>query len=244
MNKNVIVIRVNPAAAFWAFAMVAFALYLNATFTYLNMARVNHRPRAVKTLHFEDTIAQEIVNLNKQAIIDTPDVIPAYRPTKSGRIAKEKGGMNEAIASAVKAKSEKNVRHFTEEEYVLGAIVLHGEAGAIPSITEQSGVLWTIWNRVLDDLYPNDIKSVVTQEGQFDGYTINGVYTKKDYDLAVDVFERGWREAHGESSESVGRTLPKDYLYFYGDGKHNYFVKQFGQDPYVWGSQFISPYEN
>lgn len=136
--------------------------------------------------------------------------------------------------------------HFPESTYVAGAIMVNGEAGGVSSITERSGCLWIACNRVMSDdpYYPDDLESVIAQIGAFDGYNPNGTYTEADYRLAVDVFERFWREQNGESSVSVGRSIPADYLYFWGDGDHNYFTKSQGGAPYVWGSMFISPYIN
>lgn len=143
-------------------------------------------------------------------------------------------------------KEAKLIKHFPESTYIKGAIMLYGEAGGVDSIVERSGCLWIACNRVLSDnpFFPNDLESVIEQESQFDGYTIDGTYTKADYDLAVDVFERFYREQNGEPSDEVGRTIPVDYLFFIGDGEHNYFSKTQNGTPYVWGSMFVSPYKN
>ena len=137
------------------------------------------------------------------------------------------------------------VKHFPESTYIKGAIMMHGEAGGIPSQTEQSGPLWVACNRVDSDdpFFPDDLESVIEQKWQFDGYTPGGTYTQAEYELAVDVFERWYREKHGESAESVGRTLPSEYIYFTGDGVHNYFRKTQKGSIYVWGSVLPSPYE-
>lgn len=137
-------------------------------------------------------------------------------------------------------------KHYPESTYIKGAIMVHGEAGGVPSITRRSGCLWIVCNRVIseDPFFPDDLEAVIEQKSQFDGYTPGNTYTQADYDLAVDVFERFWREQNGESSVTVGRTIPTDYLYFTGDGKENHFTKvQYGT-PYVWGSMFVSPYKN
>lgn len=137
-------------------------------------------------------------------------------------------------------------KHYPESTYIKGAIMLNGEAGGVESITERSGPLWTVCNRELSDdpFYAKGLEAIIEQEWQFTGYKPDGKYTQADYDLAVDVFERFYREQHGESSEAVGRTLPQDYLFFTGDGEHNYFTKVQNGTPYVWGSVYVSPYKN
>ena len=135
------------------------------------------------------------------------------------------------------------VKHFPESTYIKGAIMLHGEAGGIKSLTEQSGPLWVACNRVdsSDPFFPDNLEAVIEQAWQFDGYTPGGEYTEAEYELAIDVFERWYREKNGEVN--VGRTLPIEYIYFTGDGKHNYFRKTQTGSIYVWGSQLVSPYE-
>lgn len=144
------------------------------------------------------------------------------------------------------ASSEEEIKHFPESTYIKGAIMLTGEAGGVKSLTEQSGCLWVACNRVdsNDPFFPDDLESVIEQACQFNGYTPNGTYTIECYNLTVDVFERWYREKHGETAVSVGRSLPIDYLYFTGDGEHNYFRKTQDGAIYVWGSQLVSPYKN
>ena len=57
---------------------------------------------------------------------------------------------------------------------------------------------------------------------------------------ALDVIERWLDEKDGETE--VGRVLPREYLFFTGDGKHNHFRTEWdgGQ---VWDWSLQSPYE-
>lgn len=151
---------------------------------------------------------------------------------------------NEKTEKKQAKKTNEIVKHFPESTYIKGAIMLTGEAGGIPSLTEQSGCLWIACNRVDSEnpFFPDELEAVIEQKWQFDGYTPGGEYYEECYNLAVDVFERWYCEKQGE--ESVGRTLPTNYLFFTGDGVHNYFtIDQYGE-PYVWGSELKSPYKN
>ena len=135
--------------------------------------------------------------------------------------------------------------HYDVETYITTAKMVHGEAGGVTSMTERSECIWTACNRVLNPKYPDTIIAVITQRGQFEGYSPSNTYTEADYELAVDVLERFYREQHGESALEVGRTLPADYYYFYGDGKHNYFTQRPGGRAYTIGSDgLVSPYMN
>lgn len=132
-------------------------------------------------------------------------------------------------------------KYYTENDVIMVAILITGEAGSVPSDTEKSGVAWTVANRVDSPKYPGSISAVVTQRSQFAGYrAANGHYNEDSYRIARDVLERWNREKNGETN--VGRTLPKEYLYFNGDGVHNYFTKTVdSSNYYVWSE---TPYQN
>lgn len=110
-----------------------------------------------------------------------------------------------------------------EAEYI--AKTVWGEARGC-SVEEQEQVIWCILNRVDSDIpyFPDDIISVITQPSQFHGYSPNHPVTDEHYELALDVMARHEAEKRGEES---GRNLPIEYVYFYGDGKHNHFREEY-----------------
>ena len=127
----------------------------------------------------------------------------------------------------------------TEATYI--AKTIWGEARGCSKM-EQAAVAWCILNRVDSDLpyIPNNIREVVTQKDQFHGYSKDFPVDDDIYNLAVDVIERWQREKLGE--ENVGRVLPKEYLYFYGDGKRNHFTVDW-KDKATWDWSLENPYE-
>lgn len=50
-------------------------------------------------------------------------------------------------------------------------------------------------------------------------------------------------DAERTGIESVGRVLPREYLYFSGDGTHNYFTVSYNDDN-VWDWSLYSPYRD
>lgn len=116
------------------------------------------------------------------------------------------------------------------------ANVAWGEARGC-SVTEQAAVMWCVLNRVDSPLYPGSVGEVVTQRAQFHGYSESNPITPELLQLANDVLTY-WSE--GDDS---GRVLPKEYLYFIGDGKHNYFYKTWGGNATAWDWSLPSPYE-
>lgn len=117
-----------------------------------------------------------------------------------------------------------------------------GEARGCTTM-HQAATMWCVLNRVdsSDPFYPDDIIGVTTQHQQFHGYNSDHPLTAELYDLALDVLERWQREKDGETG--VGRVLPKEYLWFSGDGTVNTFRDGY-QWPYnTWDWGLENPYE-
>lgn len=127
---------------------------------------------------------------------------------------------------------------YTNPEAIYIAKTLYGEAGFLDEY-ERSLVAWCILNRVDEGLGGNTVGEVVSAPRQFDGYSSTNPVTQENYDLAVDVLERWEAEKNGE--EDVGRTLPAEYDYFVGDGKHNYFRDEFlsNESTYKFGTEGV-----
>lgn len=94
-----------------------------------------------------------------------------------------------------------------------------GEAGGC-SHTEIAATFWNVLNRY-DANYAKSIYGVVTASGQYHGYKTHHPVRDDIYELCIDVIARWVAEKEGVSE--VGRILPSDYFWFYGDGKHNHY---------------------
>lgn len=133
-------------------------------------------------------------------------------------------------------------RQYTSTDAMMMARVMFLEARGIQSKTEIACVGWTILNRV--DAGYGSISAVITAPNQF-AYSASASTTSDyGYDLialATDVLDRWSREKAGQSN--VGRVLPKGYLWYAGDGKHNYFRNQY-QGGTRWTYSLPSPYES
>lgn len=125
------------------------------------------------------------------------------------------------------------------------AKTVYGEARGCSKV-EQAAVIWCILNRV-DSGYSKtgnpstDIIRVVTQPYQFVGYRAGNPVTDDIYNLTIDVLTRWVREKNGETE--VGRVLPKEYLYFHGDGVRNHFRNAYrGGNRWDW--RLENPYDD
>lgn len=112
-----------------------------------------------------------------------------------------------------------------------------GEAGGIPDTAERAAVAWCILNRV--DEWNASIRAIVTAPDQFHGYLQEGDCPQEHIDLAEDVLARWAAEKAG--ADDVGRVLPAEYLYFWGDGEQNHFRTHWKGNDY-WDWSMTSPY--
>lgn len=151
--------------------------------------------------------------------------------------------VNSNVKAALDVKAEEIYleEHVRHEDVVTLAKLVYGEAGGVPSTTEQSAVIWCVLNRVDAGIFGDSIYSVVTSPYQFTGYRESNPVTDELYNLSEDVLERWYLEKAGY--EDVGRTLPKDYLYFHGSGGHNHF-RQGYRDSVYWDWSLPSPYDD
>ena len=150
--------------------------------------------------------------------------------------------------------SSENICTSTEENYIveehvvtvdiyttevdLLAKTVYGEARGLNAL-EQSAVVWCILNRV--DAYNSTIVDVVTAPNQFHGYNYDYPVTDEIKALVEDVLVRWQMEKL--CIGDVGRTLPKDYMWFHGDGRHNYFRNAYSGNYTTWDWSLGNPYD-
>jgi len=131
------------------------------------------------------------------------------------------------------------VKSWTDEELVVLAKMLWGEARGIKSKTEQAACVWCVLNRV--DQENGTIIDITTAPYQFAGYVKSNPVDNDLKALCEDVVSRWYAEKDGETN--VGRILPSDYLWFTGDGSRNYFYNAY-ENGTVWDWSLPSPYES
>lgn len=164
--------------------------------------------------------------------VETPMPTPAResRPNHDGFVS--------SLDARVQVEGERPVPELaTDYEVELIARTIWGEAGGCYDADHRAAVAWCILNRV--DAWGQSIEEVVTSEGQFHGYIWWGECPEEHLELAEDVVSRWEREQNGE--EDVGRVLPSDFLWFYGDGSHNHFRNSF-LGGWTWDWSAESPY--
>lgn len=126
----------------------------------------------------------------------------------------------------------------TDEELTILAKIVYREARGIGDKTHQAAVIWCILNRVDNGYWGNTISEVATYPKAF-AWVPDTPVEPELLLLAADVCER-WNLEKAGASE-VGRVLPREYLYFTGNGKLNHFTTEW-KGTRVWDWSLESPY--
>lgn len=118
------------------------------------------------------------------------------------------------------------------------AKVLYREARGVEDKAQIAAVGWCILNRVDSPNHPNTIVEVITEPEQF-AWEYETPIEPELLRLSKDILMRWYLEKQGY--KKIGRTLPKDYCFFVGDGEYNYFRNSFETEK-VWNWSYPSPY--
>lgn len=184
-----------------------------------------------------------------EEVVNVVSIVPTLKPAKADAASEPLCMIEEPIEEVVEPEQEPTVEeklselptaNVYSEEAVYLAKTIWGEGRGL-SDTEKAAIVWCILNRVDDNRFPDNIIDVITAKNQFHGYKEHFPVEDELYDLAVDILGRWELEKAGH--ENVGRVLPQNYLYFHGDGKHNYFRTDYRSKDY-WDWSLESPYED
>lgn len=155
---------------------------------------------------------------------DTPDWVKELPKTVAERPRYEVEAKAAAAVTVASAEPEgipqEEAVPWTWDEVAMLSKAVWGEARGC-SRMEQAAVVWCILNRVDDPRFPDSIAGVVTQPWQFSGYSPDNPAEWDIARLVTDVLS--WWCA----GDDTGRVLPREYLYFSGDGVHNYFTTEY-----------------
>lgn len=113
--------------------------------------------------------------------------------------------------------------YFTEADVIALAQMLYGEARGC-TVDNQRKCVWCVLNRVDDARFPDTIIGVVSQSGQFYGYSPNFPVWDNLRAVALDVLTRWSMEKQGAD---VARELPDTYCWFTGFNGSNHFREEY-----------------
>lgn len=180
---------------------------------------------------------QGLTAINNQK--EQEEVIEEVKPT--GPNFEEDYGKFSTIAEAVEANefySMENMTKGLEEDINVLSQMLYGECGAHMNFYEQSMAVWTVYNRLDMGRFGADVQSIVKAPNQFHGYRASNPVDERCYFVAQTV--TWFHMLEQKLGISEGRTLPSQYVFFWGDGKHNHF-RDYDKNTFAMDS--ANPYE-
>jgi len=113
---------------------------------------------------------------------------------------------------------------WTEECVVVISRMVWGEARGV-SRNEQKLVVWTVINRLEHGFYGGSLIGIVRSPGQFHGYSSRFPVTDEIREMVVEVLDAWDRGEAAKVYPPFART--SNYLFFHGDGRHNWFRERF-----------------
>ena len=142
------------------------------------------------------------------------------------------------VTLALGSASQASGKSYTRDDAEAMAKLVWGEARGCDD-TQQAAAAWCVLNRVDSALFPNTIREVVSQKKQFAGYRVTNPVDPQILALVYDVLSR-W-SIEDNCVGDVGRVLPKEYLYFSGNGTENRFRVTYGGSE-IWDWSLPTPY--
>ena len=115
-------------------------------------------------------------------------------------------------------------KFFTDEETDMVAKTIWGEARDCSDI-QQEAVVWCVLNRVDDERFPDSISDVITQPNEFFGYSESNPVDEDIRQLARKVMIV-WATEEMMPAYGRERVLPREYVFFTGNGIENTFTTE------------------
>lgn len=110
---------------------------------------------------------------------------------------------------------------------------------------EEAAVVWCVLNRVdahydAGRSYAEQIEAHLKKPAQF-AYRRDGAIFEGIEELCADVLIR-WQLEKSGLLEDCGRVLPKEHVFFGGDGEHNHFRTKYDDFSNLWDWSLPDPY--
>ena len=106
--------------------------------------------------------------------------------------------------------------NYTYDELYCMAVVIYNEAGGNTHTNEERELVgYVVLNRVNSDKYPNSIRDVLEQPGQYQGLGKKGVNFAKrsSSDVESEALERAWETAKGVLENRDNIPIPENVIY-------------------------------
>lgn len=119
------------------------------------------------------------------------------------------------VEKEVVVEVEKELNYTYDELYCM-AVVIYNEAGGNACADEHRELVgYVVLNRVKDSRFPNTIRGVLQQNGQYEGISKNGVYFAKrgNSQLELQALERAWVTAKKVLENRDNIPIPENVVF-------------------------------
>lgn len=246
LNKLTIRFKVNLVlCSLLAFLIVSMCCSITEEPTQSNTLRTHNTTNTIKTQGQSSLVNTANAQSNtktqpNQTQTNTTNNTETQPNTTNNTKTQPNTTTNDQTQTNTQSNNQTQTQQLNQNDITLIAQVLYGEARD-SSTTEVSAVAWTILNRC--DYFGQTIEQVILSPYQFCTTYVGSSVPQRYYDIANDVLSRYYREKTDPQATPSGRTLPSTYLYFIGDGTHNYFTQTLNStDYYTW--HLGTPYED
>lgn len=167
----------------------------------------------------------EAVKSTETTVANTPTDTPTDTPTETDVSPTETAPLPEDM-------DERGYLQFvSQREIEMLACIVDWEIGS-GTLIEKQAVVWCVLNRVDAGSaggFRDTVYGVLTQSGQFRSYY--GTGSNESYNIVVDCLTL-WQMEKQSGYPIDGRVLPRDYCWYHGDGRHNYFRNAYSGGSY------------
>ena len=149
-------------------------------------------------------IVMLLISLNKHTNVSTNVV------TKVETVVVEKEVQKEVVVEITKEPN------YTYDELYCMAVVIYNEAGSNACSDEQREYVgYVVLNRVKDSRYPDNIRGVLEQPGQYEGLGKNGIKfaNRGNSELELRALERAWDTAKRVLENRDNNPLPENVIF-------------------------------
>ena len=119
------------------------------------------------------------------------------------------------VEKEVVVEVEKELNYTYDELYCV-AVAIYNEAGGNACTDEHRELVgYVVLNRVKDSRYPNTIRKVLEQPGQYEGIDKNGIYFAKRGNSALELkaLERAWKTAKKVLENRNNIPVPENVVF-------------------------------
>ncbi len=223
---------VKVIRAILIFILAAFAVYATIDSIFNGLSTNITQTNVVNAATTQQPKISQVVETEEKEVVTNEEEEP-------------KNNSNDVINSEIQVIQD-NIYGLTYDDRKKMAKTLFRESNRpCAGDTESSKVVWTMLNR-FDEGFDDDMEDILAASYDF---REESPVTEENIALVNDVVCRWVAEKNGISD--VGRTLPRDFYYFWGDGQKNHFYKyssggigQSGDSKIAYDDSLATPYSS